>query len=376
MKRILFYSPGGVENISGGEVSLLLIITMLKKYSPLVLLDKRTQFCDRLEENGIEVLIVEKRSNRIPIIGGLVSMFLNNLAIFKILKKHRVDIVHANNSDALQNSILACIFTGTKRVFNIRGTPTIGTKWLLLLWGSNAIITNSNELTIHVLNNTFSAVRRIIKSKIHGVYSGLDLSKEFVRNPLFLELNKIDTKKVQVSIIGAIRPLKQQLELIKNTMAKVVQNEKDFVLNIIGSADYGDEEYLNNCKKAVEKLGLESHVRFIPFNNDMPEWYALTDFTVLVSKKEGLARVMIEGMSYGTPMISFEVSSAKEILDAANCGEVVGLNDFDGMASAMIRLIKDKARIKTYSENAKLFVKENLDIRNTAANYEAIYDGL
>ena len=105
----------------------------------------------------------------------------------------------------------------------------------------------------------------------------------------------------------------------------------------------------------------------------MANWYSSMDFTVLVSKKEGLARVMIEGMSYGTPMISFAVSSAREVLEGGHAGVVVPCNDFEGMAVAIISLANDKSQVKIFSKNSSAYVKRHFDIKVTAENYENIY---
>lgn len=372
-EKILFYSPGGVDNISGGEVSLLLILLNLKNYEPHVLLDRHTQFWRRLEAENVALHLLEKKRKVVPILGSILSLLAYNIAVFKLVRKTGATILHANNSEAMQNALLACLFTGTKLVFNIRGTPNIGFKWNVLLAFSHAVITNSNELSDHVVKKSGGWVKSSLKKKIFGVYSGLDLSKTTVIDPAFKVNQGVDESKVQIAMVGAVRPLKQQLELIRQVVPKVISKSPNCVFNIIGSADYGDEAYYHDCQSAIEQLELTRFVRLIPFNDQMANWYSSMDFTVLVSKKEGLARVMIEGMSYGTPMISFAVSSAREVLEGGHAGVVVPCNDFEGMAEAIISLANDKSQVKIFSKNSSAYVKKHFDIKVTAENYENIY---
>jgi glycosyltransferase involved in cell wall biosynthesis len=59
---------------------------------------------------------------------------------------------------------------------------------------------------------------------------------------------------------------------------------------------------------------------------------------VLASEKEGLARCMIEAISCGTPFVSFDVASAREILEQHDCGVVVPEGDYAQLSAAIARL--------------------------------------
>jgi glycosyltransferase involved in cell wall biosynthesis len=96
---------------------------------------------------------------------------------------------------------------------------------------------------------------------------------------------------------------------------------------------------------------------------------------------EGLMRGMIEAMSCGRPVVSFDVCSARELLEeeSGGAGVVVPGGDFDGMAAAILNFCSDaraasEAGRKGHETAARLFVPDEV-IRRYESVYEALGSG-
>lgn len=84
-------------------------------------------------------------------------------------------------------------------------------------------------------------------------------------------------------------------------------------------------------------MGYSSHVR---------DWYVAADVVVVPTRKEGLARCMIESLACATPVISFDVCSAREILENNGCGLVSRQGDYEQLVAEMSALLRSaEARV-------------------------------
>lgn len=117
----------------------------------------------------------------------------------------------------------------------------------------------------------------------------------------------------------------------------------------------GDGDDLPRYHAQVERLGLESHVRFLP---PMParDAFALADLIVVPSRAEAMPYIVLEALAAGMPMIATAVGGIPEIFgenspalirpDASQLAAKMGtaLSDFDGYRKRMPQADELKAR--------------------------------
>ncbi|TPI52627.1 glycosyltransferase family 4 protein [Mesorhizobium sp. B3-1-7] len=117
----------------------------------------------------------------------------------------------------------------------------------------------------------------------------------------------------------------------------------------------GDGDDLPRYHAQVERLGLESHVRFLP---PMParDAFALAELIVVPSRAEAMPYIVLEALAAGMPMIATAVGGIPEIFgenspalirpDAFQLAAKMGtaLGDFDGYRKLMPQADELKAR--------------------------------
>ena len=84
---------------------------------------------------------------------------------------------------------------------------------------------------------------------------------------------------------------------------------------------------------------------------------------------------MIESLACGTPVVSFDVCSAREVLEAHACGIVVPQGDHAGLAAALAALGRDPARRRALGERGARAARELFDPERMMAAYRELYRG-
>jgi glycosyltransferase involved in cell wall biosynthesis len=144
-----------------------------------------------------------------------------------------------------------------------------------------------------------------------------------------------------VGIMAAFVPKKQQLELLRYLRNHPTALPGSSSLYFVGDFRPGGDEYSRACLAESQCSGLEERLRFIGYSPHVADWYRALDVVLVCSREEGLARCMIESLACGTPVVSFDVCSAREVLEAGPCGLVVRQGDFDGLLAALNAIVTD-----------------------------------
>lgn len=151
------------------------------------------------------------------------------------------------------------------------------------------------------------------ENEVQTVYIGVDEEHfnpaNYNKKELLKKYNLENNHKKVISYICRITEQKRPfllLEIIK----QVLQKRSDTLFLIVG-----DGNLLNKLKQEVEKHKLERFVKFIGNVKTPEEIYAISDFTINCSIKEGLALTSYESLSMGIPVISSNVGGQAELIN-------------------------------------------------------------
>ena len=135
---------------------------------------------------------------------------------------------------------------------------------------------------------------------------------------------------------------------------------------------YGEGPEYDALQWKIEEYGLKEKVNLMGYHKNVLNLYQKYAFYVFISRGEGCPMAMIEALSAGLPMVSFDFKCGPKdlITDGVN-GYIIQEGDIDGMAVKIIKLINDKnLRIK-FAENADINLKE-LEMFNVLSKWEKI----
>ena len=127
---------------------------------------------------------------------------------------------------------------------------------------------------------------------------------------------------------------------------------KEWQLDIFGQGEWHDM-----LQQMIVNLGLSDTLHINKPTNLIGKEYAQSSLIVMTSNYEGFGMVLVEAMACGVPAIAFDCKCGpKDIINNNENGILVHNGDIQGLADAMMRLMKDEGLRKRMSEEAKKVV--------------------
>jgi glycosyltransferase involved in cell wall biosynthesis len=120
-----------------------------------------------------------------------------------------------------------------------------------------------------------------------------------------------------------------------------------------------------------------ARIHALGFRPDAPALTAACDVFVLPStKREGLARSLIEAMAYAVAPVVTDCGGSPELVIDGVCGLVVPPNDAQGLADAIRRLHDDPELRARFGAAARERIRRDFRIEDTIEKTHALYRGL
>ena len=134
---------------------------------------------------------------------------------------------------------------------------------------------------------------------------------------------------------------------------KVREKMPDWRLDI-----FGQGEWREMLQKMIDERGLQDCVRLNAPTKNIGKEYSESSMIVMSSHYEGFPMVMIEAMACGLPAVCFDFKCGpRDIIDEGENGLIVKDGDIEGLAEAIVKLMKDEELRKRMGENAKRVVE-------------------
>lgn len=141
-----------------------------------------------------------------------------------------------------------------------------------------------------------------------------------------------------------------------NAFAKAAPLLTGFKLKIVGQGSLQQE-----LKELAENLGLQNQVDFEGFHRNIIPFFHGATATLLTSNYEGFPNVLVESITLGTPVISFDCPSGpSEIVRNGINGYLIPLGDVDAFADALEKSIKAEWNSLLVKKTAEEFSMVNV----------------
>lgn len=116
---------------------------------------------------------------------------------------------------------------------------------------------------------------------------------------------------------------------------------------------FGQGEWLGMLNNMIEERNLTESVRVNRPTDDIAREYADSSILAMTSHYEGFPMVMIEAMSAGLPVVTFDYKCGpRDIITDGENGLLVKNGDIDAFADALLALMADDTRRETMGRNA------------------------
>lgn len=180
-----------------------------------------------------------------------------------------------------------------------------------------------------------------------------------IANPTPFE-NIVNTPSLKHKTVLAVGRLTYQkgFDLLLEAWAKVYIRNPEWMLIIVGN---GEDKH--NLKTKLNKLNLIDSVKFIETTNKILDYYKNSSIFCLSSRFEGFGMVLLEAMSVGLPIVSFNCKCGpSDLIEHNGNGYLVDNGDISQLAAALDTMINaspedyDKFIKKSYELSLKYYV--------------------
>ena len=227
---------------------------------------------------------------------------------------------------------------------------------------SSDFVTASSEFENVLISENY----KIDKNKIKQITPGVD-REVFSPNP------SIKRENIFLSI-GRIQPQKGQVEILK-FLSNFRKIESDFMCYFIGGpSGKSGNEYLDELKKNIKDLDLDSHVEFLDNLSQIKIKELLNKSKLLIhtSKFETFGLVAIEANSMGVPVLTTNNGSLVEIIENDKNGFFSDNLVESRVNNFVYNLLQDDSRFESIMKNC-LEKSSKYDWNITAEEIENLY---
>lgn len=142
------------------------------------------------------------------------------------------------------------------------------------------------------------------------------------------------TEPPVILYLGRFKPQKQPL-LLLDLLERLRERFPELLL-----AAGGDGALVDEFLSEARTRGLEEAVHYLGYVRETPPLFTRAVATVLTSAYEGFPNVLIDSISHGTPVVSFDCPTGpNEIIEEGVNGYLVPQGDVDQMAQMVTQLI-------------------------------------
>lgn len=375
---------GHTAQLSGGEIALLRVLPHLTDFAELlVVLAEDGPLVEELVASGVNCVVLplalsskDVRRNEIGISLGArrlpeLAQYICELA--QLLKERRVDLVHTNTLKAAIYGGLAARLAGLPVVWHIRDRiakdylpwPAVFLVRLLSLFVPNFIIANSNATAL-----TLPAARNGRRARLLGRNKPrLAIIRDSVESRQ-VRACPPDSDTIRAVMIGRLSPWKGQ-DLVIRSLALLPRGTVS--LRVIGSAMFGEVEYVEELENLIRELDLAPYVRLVGFKKDVWPELERADLAIHYSVvPEPLGQVVLEAMAQGVAVVAANAGGPAEIISHAVNGWLVEPGRPDLLAAAL-RLLSSDAVLRSRLGSAAIGRVRTYTPERTAAQLRAVY---
>lgn len=208
--------------------------------------------------------------------------------------------------------------------------------------------------------------------RIEVIHNGIDESK-FKPIPKHIARDILnlpqDSKIILFGAINAIKDERKGFQYLIPALKKLPNYNLDKTIEIL----------IFGASKPKNPLNLGMKVNYLGKLQDDPTialTYAAADVTITPSIQEGFGKTALESLACGTPVVSFDSTGLKDIVEHQKNGYRAKCFSVDDLAYGIAWVLEDEQRWQTLSQRAREKVEQEFTIKAKAAQYLELYQEL
>ncbi len=181
-----------------------------------------------------------------------------------------------------------------------------------------------------------------------------------------------------LGLVGLWRPRKG-LEVALEALEQVNRNvSPPAALHVVGP--FETAEYEQEILQLTRRLGLDEHVRYLGFRQDVAAQLEQMDLLLFPSiLPEGMPMVLLEALAWGVPVVASRVPGVVDVIEPEASGLLVPPGESQPLAQAVLELLNsprcwEQLRQRGFQRQRRLFSAEKM-AQEVASLYQAVLGG-
>jgi N-acetyl-alpha-D-glucosaminyl L-malate synthase BshA len=296
--------------------------------------------------------------------------------IVEVARDERLDIVHAHyavphaTAAYLGRQILASTHPAVPRVI----TTLHGTDITLL--GSD----RSYSETVAFCIQQSDGVTAVSESLRQDTIRELGVTREIRVVPNFLDCSATRRREVPslrarlapageklLIHVSNFRPVKR-ITTVVEVFARVRQRVRSRLIMV------GDGPELSGAQRLARTLGIAENIEFLGEQDQVVPLLSAADVFLLPSAQESFGLAALEAMACEVPVVASRVGGLPEVVENGSSGFLHELDDLDGMAGSIVRLLTDDSLHRRAAAAARKIAQDRFCDSKIVPLYEAYYE--
>ena len=326
------------EHFGGAEASLHGVARSFQWWIPLFDETKfRVLLCSR---KGVDKAYREMRASGLhPLTLGYHKFDFRNLfALIRLLRREKVDLIHAHGMGASMWARLAEFYLKTPVIVHGRcnyGTVPVFQRPVERMLGPRT----KYALAVSESTRQFTIRKRYIPAEnVQVLYNGIvldhivHLSSGEIAQMREDEFN-VPTDRMVLGVVGRLESHKGHLDVLQ-----AMRSLKDLPVELW---IIGDGAYAAPIEKAIRENQLTGKVRMLGFRRDIIRCIQCLDIQIFPSHQEGTPNTLYEAMAVGNPIVATTADGQGEILVDGKTATLYAPGDTEKLGRGIRELVKN-----------------------------------
>jgi len=309
--------------------------------------------------------------------GSLVTIWLYPWRLRKLLKREKVDVVHAQQSLDAVYAWLACIGLRIKVVQTFHGYDFVLGHFHRLLIRLSLKITDMNIFVSKTQSKYYASAYKLNqRTKKAVVYNGINFEKLGIgaQNSIRIQLG-ISEKSLLMGMVGNFVPVRDQMTVCRFLN---LLNTKgiDFRFLFIGKKDNANPQLFDDCYYFCQNKDLTGKVMFLGPRSDVSALLPQLDVFIYSTNHDTFGIAVVEAIASGIPVFVNDWEVMREITEDGRRASLYRSKDeIDLLDKVLSYIAHQESFRKSALENAE-WARKTYNIENCLKRLNEVYGEL
>ncbi len=295
---------------------------------------------------------------------------LSALRLARLVREHRIDVVHAHLARDYPLASLA-VRRYAQLVITRHVLFPLSRFHSLTLKKVACVIAVSKAVA-----RTLLSQRIFDEQKIRVIHNGINL-KRFESAQDVAARAAVRAKlgidgRLLVGTVGSLLPMKGHEDFVR-AAALIARRREDVDFVIIGDEEARHREHRVQIEKLIADLNLQKRVRLMHWPDELAPFYAALNVYVSASRSEAFGLSIVEAMACGRAVVATATEGAQEIIEDGATGLIVPVGDAEKIAEALAALLEDEAVRNRLGARARVEAREKFGLEKMIEATEQVY---